>query len=287
MNDKKRSQIFDYAVVDGRRVPFEQAQVSIFNKALWASFGVYESVKVDKGCPFYLEEHLRRLHQSAAMLDLGLELDITTLEGWFELLLEIDRQATWSLRIVALGASNPDERPIVAMQADVLPTYPETFYEKGTAAVLYAGQRSLPMCKSLNTLVNHLARRAAHQVGAVEGILHHNGYLTEGARSNLFAVRAGKLITPPAEEVLSGITRDIILQEMRETDFPVVEALLPVDLSLYDELFITSTSMHVLPVVRVNDQAIGDGRVGPVTRLAMARFNSHYQQVVCVAAGRL
>jgi branched-subunit amino acid aminotransferase/4-amino-4-deoxychorismate lyase len=287
LNDKKPSPIFDYAVVNGARVPFEQAQVSIFNKALWASFGVYETVKIDRGCPFYLEEHLHRLHQSAAMLDLGLELDITTLEGWFELLLEVDRQATWSLRIVALGASDPGERPIVAMQADVLPTYPEIFYEKGTTAVLYAGQRSLPMCKSLNTLVNYLARRTAHRLGGVEGLLHHDGYLTEGARSNLFVVRGGKLSTPPVEQVLSGITRDIILQEMRETDFPVVEALLPVDLSLYDELFITSTSMQVLPIIQVNDQAIGDGQVGPVTRLAMARFRAHYQQLICVAADRV
>lgn len=287
MNDKKRSKIFNYAVVNGARIPFEQAQVSIFNKALWASFGVYETVKVDRGCPFYLEEHLHRLHQSAVMLDLGLEPDTATLTGWFELLLEVDRQATWSLRIVALGASDSGEKPVVAMQADVLPTYPDILYEKGTSAVLYAGQRSLPMCKSLNTLMNHLARRAAHRLGAVEGLLHHNGYLTEGARSNLFAVRGGKLITPPKEEVLSGITRDIILQEMRETDFPVFEEPMPVDLSLYDELFITSTSMQVLPIIKVNDQAIGDGQVGPVTRLAMARFKAHYQQLVCVTADRV
>lgn len=286
MNDKNRSKIFDYAVLNGSLIPFEQAQISIFNKAIWASFGVYETVKIDHGCPFHLEEHLRRLHQSAQMLDLGLAVDIPTLAGWFYQLLDIDRQATWSLRIVALGPSDANSKPVVAMQADVLPTYPDVCYREGGAAVLYAGQRALPTCKSLNALVNHLARRAAHRAGAVEGLLHHGGHLTEGARSNLFAVRDGQLITPPSEEVLSGITRDIILQVMRETDYPVVEAPMPVDITLYGEFFISSTSMHVLPIVQIDGRPVGNGGVGPVTRLAMSRFEAYYRQVVCAAAGQ-
>jgi branched-subunit amino acid aminotransferase/4-amino-4-deoxychorismate lyase len=172
------------------------------------------------------------------------------------------------------------------MQADVLPTYPDVCYREGGTAVLYAGQRALPTCKSLNTLVNHLARRAAHRAKTVEGLLHHGGHLTEGARSNLFAVRDGQLITPPAEEVLSGITRDIILQVMRETDYPVVEAPMPVDITLYGEFFISSTSMHVLPIVQIDGRPVGNGGVGPVTRLAMSRFEAYYRQVVCAAAGQ-
>jgi branched-subunit amino acid aminotransferase/4-amino-4-deoxychorismate lyase len=129
-------------------------------------------------------------------------------------------------------------------------------------------------------LVNFMARRAATRVGALEGLLYHNGYLTEGARSNLFAVRQGKLLTPPATDVLSGITRDIILQVMVDTSSPVIEAPLPTDLSLYEEIFISSTSMHVMPITRIDGQPIGSGQVGPITKLAMARFETHYRAVM-------
>jgi branched-subunit amino acid aminotransferase/4-amino-4-deoxychorismate lyase len=272
--------IFDHAVINGELMPLEQAQISFFNKAFFFSFGVYESVQVDRGRPFYLEEHLRRLYQSAAMINLQLGADTPTLAAWFERLRQIEPAATWSLRITAIGPVEPHERAIIGMYADPLPTYPDAFYQNGAAVVLFEGQRFMPACKSLNTLVNYLARRAATQAGALEGLLHHQGCLTEGSRSNLFAVRQGRLITPPEADVLSGITREVIIQVMRDTPYPVIETAVPVDLSLYEEVFISSTSMHVMPITRINGQVIGQGQVGPVTRLAMERFERYYHQIM-------
>jgi len=274
--------IFDYAVINGKSMPFNQAQISIFNKALFSSFGVYETVKVDRGRPFYLENHLRRLLKSAAMLELDLDVDTATLAAWFDQLLQVDPQATWSLKILGIGAIEAGQNPIIAMQADLLPTYPDVFYQTGATAVLYEGQRALPACKSLNTLVNYLARRAAMRAGALEGLLHHQGFLREGSRSNLFVVRQGQLITAPETEVLSGITRDIIVRAMQETAHPVVAAPISIDLSLYEEIFVSSTSMHVLPITRIDGQSIGSGQVGPVTRLAMEHFAQHYHQIMAV-----
>jgi branched-chain amino acid aminotransferase len=277
--------IFDYAVVNGQLMPLEQAQISLFNKAYFSSFGVYESVKVEHGRPFYLEEHLHRLHKSAAMLELELGVDVPTLSHWATLLCQLDPQATWNLRILAVGAVEAGGQPLIGLQAEPLVTYPATLYESGAGAVLYEGQRALPRCKSLNTLVNYLARRTATRVGALEGLLHHHGYLTEGSRSNLFAVRQGQLLTPPEAEVLSGITRDIIVHVMQETAYPVVEAPLTINLSLYEEIFITSTSMHVMPITRIGSVPIGEGRVGPVTRLVMERFAGHYRRVMSEPRG--
>ena len=138
----------------------------------------------------------------------------------------------------------------------------------------------MPACKSLNTLVNFMARREATRAKALEGLLHHHGCIIEGSRTNLFAVRQGQLITPPASDVLSGITRDIILQVMQNTEYPVIETSLPVDLSLYEEIFISSTSMHVMPITQISGHPIGNGQVGPITQLAMERFKAHYRQVI-------
>jgi D-alanine transaminase len=128
--------------------------------------------------------------------------------------------------------------------------------------------------------VNYLARRAATRAGALEGLLHHEGYLTEGSRSNLFAVRQGQLVTPPENKVLSGITRDIVVRVMQETPHPVIEAPISIDLSLYEEIFISSTSLHIMPITRIDGQPIGNGQVGPVTHLAMERFERHYRQML-------
>jgi branched-subunit amino acid aminotransferase/4-amino-4-deoxychorismate lyase len=217
---------------------------------------------------------------SARLLNIDLQVDVSILRSWFNLLADVDRSATWSLRILALGAAQPDEQPIITMWAEPLPTYPRQLYQQGAAIIFFEGQRSLPACKSLNTLVNFLARRAAQEVGALEGILHHNGYLTEGARSNIYAVRQGQLITPPAADVLSGITRDIILNVMEDTDFPVVEQPLPTDALLYQEFFISSTSMHVMPVTQIDGRPVGNGQVGPITRRVMGRFDTHYRQMM-------
>jgi branched-subunit amino acid aminotransferase/4-amino-4-deoxychorismate lyase len=272
--------IFDYAILNGELLPVGQPQVSIFNPVFFAGFGVYETVKVDRGRPFYLESHLRRLRQSAQMIDLELEIEVETLTAWFEKLRCVEPQATWSLKIIALGAVEAGAGPIIGMQPTPLPTYPADYYRHGAAAILYEGRRFMPQCKSLNMLINYLARREAIRAGALEGLLHHNGVLTEGSRSNLFAVRQGQLVTPPETTVLSGITREIIMQVMKETDHPVTETPLPVDLSLYEELFISSTSMHVMPVVRINDSPIGSGQVGPITKSVMSYFETHYRQVM-------
>ncbi len=282
MNENNRSQIFNYAILNGACIPQAQAQVSLFDQALLSSFGVYEAIKVDRGRPFYLEEHLRRLLKSAELLDLSLGVEAPTLVEWFDRLNRVDPKATWRLTVIGLGAVEPGGQPIIAMQPEPMRTYPAELYRRGARAVLYEGQRALPACKSLNTLVNFLARRAATRVGALEGLLHHDGYLTEGARSNLFAVRRSQLLTPPAAAVLSGITRDIIVQVMADTSQPVIEARLSTDLSQYEEFFISSTSMHVMPVTEIDGQPIGNGQVGPVTQLAMARFAAHYQQIMGV-----
>jgi branched-subunit amino acid aminotransferase/4-amino-4-deoxychorismate lyase len=280
LEDANQSPIFEYAIVNGERLPVTEALVSIFNKAIFASFGVYETVKIECGCPFYLEDHLHRLLQSAALIDLELGVNVSTLTGWVERLKQIAPEATWRLIIIAFGANESSARPIIAMRPEPLPKYPDEFYQQGASAILYEGQRAIPVCKSLNTLVNFLARRAASRSDALEGLLYHNAHLTEGSRSNLFAVLQGQLITPPAGEVLSGITRDIIVQVMADTPYPVSEASLSTDLALYEEFFISSTSMHVMPITRINGRPIGGGQVGPVTRLAMERFEAHYRKVM-------
>ena len=103
---------------------------------------------------------------------------------------------------------------------------------------------------------------------------NHRGELAECAQSNIFLVRGGAALTPPIDAgILEGVTRNFVFEVGASAGIPVREASLrPADLATADELFVTSTSREVLAVTRVDQDAVGDGRPGPVTRALAAEF---------------
>lgn len=265
---------FQLGLVDGDIRRVEEITISLAHSVFLTSLGVYESIQVDQGRPFHLEDHLQRLCASAHLIDLHLP-PVPEMLGWGETLIQRLPQSTYALQILVVGPEEPAYKPIIAFIPKPIRTYPPDFYRLGASAISFEGQRALPQCKSFNTLVNHLARMAAGKAGAIEAILTHNNELFEGARSNLFAVVGGRLVTPSRIQTLSGITSDIVLQVMQNTPYPVSEGSIFLNSPL-SELFITSTSMHVLPVTHFNGKKIGDGKVGPVTRMVMSNFEDYY-----------
>lgn len=265
------------AIVNGAVLPIEQARISLANPALLGAFGVYESIEVIGGVAFHLEDHLARLADSARMLDLELPCRMDELAGWVRHLMVANARADSFLRVVAWGDARNGDESVVAVLPQARPRYAEAFYRVGAPAVTFEGCRFMPACKSLNTLVNYLARRKAVRAGVLEGILYTDGQLTEGARSNLFVVRRGQLQTPPTDRTLSGITREVVLRLARAAGHRVAEVpIYLADWDEFEECFLTSTSMHIVPVVRIDGRAIGQGEVGPVTRDLMERFAQYH-----------
>lgn len=268
-------------VLNGALLNQEEACISIFNQALFHGFGVYESIAVESGRCFHLEDHVGRLFQSARMIELPIPYEHSAIQGWVENLLEVDRISESLLRIIVVGP-NGDEDTLIYILPTPLPRYPRTLFMSGARAITFEGCRPLPQAKTLNTLVNYLALRRARQAGVHEAFLvNTENCLTEGSRSNLFVVAGGKLITPPARQVLSGITREIVWKLAELRGIAVIEQpIRKADLASVEEMFVTSTSMHVIPIVQVDDQHIGRGQVGPITRTLMWDFESYYTKVM-------
>jgi branched-subunit amino acid aminotransferase/4-amino-4-deoxychorismate lyase len=269
---------FYHVSLNGKIVPADMARISLLNPAWQNGFGVYESIEVIKGVPFHLEEHLARLADSARLIELELPYVAADMTRWVkDLIARIEGDCI--LRVVALGAASEDDERTVAILPQLLPRYPEQYYHCGVRLVSYEGCRHLPACKSLNTLVNFLARRHATRAGVHEAVLCSNGKLTEGSRSNIFAVQRGELLTPPTGQVLSGITRDIALRLAAEAGIVVRErSLYLAQITQYDEFFITSTSMHVMPVVAIDDLEVDRGHVGRVTAELMQHFDEYHRR---------
>lgn len=276
-----------FASVNGRIVPADQARVSILDNGFTFGDSVYETLRTYGGRPFLLGRHLARLRGSAARLgisipasDGGLEADLG------ELLARAANGESYIRLIVTRGVGDISynfervQGPTVVMAAKPFQPYPEAHYRDGVDVVLSSVRRNHPLSldpaiKSCNLLNNILAVREAQARGAAEPILlNHAGEVAEGASTNVFAVRAGALLTPPLEAgILAGITRQFVLELARELALRAREESLPVDALLSaDEAFLTSTTRELMPIRSIDARPVGSGRPGPLTRRLLAVY---------------
>lgn len=273
----------DYIFVNGKWVGPGEALVPVEDRGYQLADGVYEVVRVYGGRAFALQPHLDRLARSAAELEMDLPL---TLDEVGALVKEAPgRRGVEDGQVyiqVTRGAAPrvhhfpEDARPSLVVYASPLRRQPAALYETGADAVVVPDERWLRCdIKSINLLPNALAKERARRAGALEALLLREGVgMTEGSSSNLFIVRDGRLETAPASRwILRGITRDIVLELAAQAHIPAAERFFSKEeLLSADEAFVTSTTMEVMPLARVDGQAIGAGRPGPVTKTLMAAF---------------
>ncbi|MER2599577.1 MAG: aminotransferase class IV [Caldilineales bacterium] len=267
-----------YVSHNGRLLAAAQAAISIFNPALFGAFGVYESIQQRRGVVFRLPDHLARLAASAEAIGLSLPAALPEISAWTHDVLAANNCRDALIRLLALGPSAGYPAELFIWPETPRTPAPE-MAAQGVGAITFTGERALPHAKSLNTLVNRLALAAALAAGEHEGLLvNRAGCLTEGASSNLFVIQGGVLCTAPDDEVLAGVTQIEVLRLAVDLGLPVVQCALPLaELASWDEAFLTSTSRHVLPLVRVDGRIIGAGQPGPITQRLQAAFEALFE----------
>ena len=274
--------------VNGVVTDGDHAVVSVFDHGFLYGDGVYETLRTYNRQPFLLDRHLARLRASAHRL----ALDVPPTDGDLETRIRqtmgrVNPGGEVTVRILVtrgVGELTYDPaacpHPTVVIIARPHRDTPDTMLRDGVsvvvASVLRNHPRSVdPSIKSNNLLNNVLAMQEAIRQGAYEAILlNHRAELAECSQSNLFAVRDGVVLTPPLDAgLLEGVTRNFLFEVGADIGVPVREAVLrEADLKRVDELFITSTTREVIPVVRVGKRAIGSGRPGPIASRLLTRF---------------
>ncbi len=278
----------DIAYLNGKWLPIAQAKVSVEDRGFQFADGVYELIRVYDGRPFHLRGHLARLAESARQIEIAPTRSLAQLERIALIGCRKSGHASAKIYIqLTRGAAPrlhhfPEKiKPTWVMTFRKLVPMEETVRKLGVS-VLTVEDARWGRChiKSLNLLANVMAREQAIRAGHFEAIFVRDGLITEGAGSNVFAVLGSKIITPPeGPAVLSGITREVVLDLGKKSGFSMVEEALSLDqLRAADELFLTGTTIEVLSVVRLNGKKIGSGRPGPVGRALHAAFLSHLQQ---------
>ncbi|MCH8045467.1 MAG: branched-chain-amino-acid transaminase [Planctomycetes bacterium] len=273
--------------INGTLYDKADAKISVYDHGLLYGDGVFEGIRSYGGRVFRLEQHLDRLWESAQAIWLEIPISRDEMTAAInETLLANEIIDGYIRLIVTRGAGtlgldpNKTADPQVIVIADTIALYPDEYYENGLDIVTVATQRNHPAAldpriKSLNYLNNILAKIEGLRAGCVEALmLNHDGEVAECTGDNIFLVRGGALATPPTTAgILAGITRGVVIELAQGAGLAVHEdPLSRRDVYVADECFLTGTAAEVVPVVRIDDRVIGDGKPGPVTRDLMQRF---------------
>jgi branched-chain amino acid aminotransferase len=279
-----------FASINGNVVPAEEARVSVLDNGFAFGDSVYEVLRTYGGRVFEPGRHFRRLRASAARLGFSVPASDSDLLAQVDGLVARAGKGESYIRIVVsrgLGDCSYNlervQGPTVVMIQKPLPPYPPWHYADGIKIAAVGVRRNHPRAldpaiKSSNLLNNILAVREAHARGAEEPVLlNQEGFLAEGASTNVFLARDGTLYTPPLSAgILAGITREVVLELLPGLGIPSREEPLRLeDLLSADEAFMTSTTREVVPVKQVDETPLRQGSPGPLTRRVMEAFRAY------------
>jgi len=276
------------AFFNERFIGLDEPVLPVEERGLQFGDGVYELIRIYRGIPFTLKEHLTRLEQSAQSILLVLP---KTVEELAELVQAgIDRaginEGTVYIQVTRGTAPRGHLFP------GGIPSNLYIIWKEGVPSL--DKQRSVGVkvftfpderwnncyIKSICLLPNILAKEKAHQRGGHEAILIRENEIKEGSSTNLFIVKDGVFKTPVADQsILNGITRQKIIDILKQHDIPVLETRLTIDdIEVADEMLITSTTQEAVPVVMVNHRVIGTGKPGPYFQKLITWFQIEVDQ---------
>jgi branched-chain amino acid aminotransferase len=294
--------------VNGTITPADDAVVPVYDHGFLYGEGVYETMRTYNRVPFLFDRHVRRLRASADHLQLRVPFDDKTLarsigdtvaaafgqpsggrgtnpEAYIRVLLTRGvGELTYDVK------ATPEPSLVIIVKP--LEEPPARVFDSGIKISLVPVLRNHPgsvnpIIKSNNLLNNALAMQEAYRRGAEEALMcNYRGELSECSQSNFFLVRKGMALTPASEAgLLEGVTRAFLFEVGRDVGVEVRNATLyPADLEAADEVFITSTTRELSPVVRIDDRVVGNGRPGPVFNTLLAGYRKRAQELTRAAA---
>lgn len=276
--------------LNGEFLPSDQARVSVFDRGFIFGDGVYEVIPVFGGRLFRLPHHLARLEASLAAIRLRNPHAASEWNTIFTRLMAQNGTGDQSIYLqVTRGvaprdhAFPPNVTPTVFAYAQPLKYPPAEQLAQGVAAITTEDIR-WRRCdiKAIALLANALLRQQAIEQGAVEAILVRDGFVTEGAASNIFIFSGNRLVTPPkGPYILPGVTRDLVVEIARAKNIPCDEQAVSIEaLRSADEIWLTSSTKEILPITHLDGRPVGSGKPGPMHARMFALYKEYKQAFI-------
>ncbi|WP_296893204.1 D-amino acid aminotransferase [Thiobacillus sp.] len=281
--------------LNGQFLPLAEAKVSVLDRGFVFGDGVYELVPVYSGKPFRLDAHLHRLQFSLGGIRLA---NPHSVAEWRERILQLIARQDFADQSVYIQVTRGtpvegqplrdhafphDVPPTVFMFAQPLVTATPAQKAAGVCAVSALDNRWLRCnIKAISLLANLLLRQQAVDAGCAETVMLRDGFLTEGAASNIFVVKDGVVRAPPPSSLmLTGITYDVVLELAAAHDIPhEVRAIAEAEVRGADELWMTSSTKEIMAIVALDGVPVGAGVPGPLAMRMDALYQTFKQQVM-------
>jgi branched-subunit amino acid aminotransferase/4-amino-4-deoxychorismate lyase len=275
--------------LNGRFTRAATARVSALDRGLLHGDGLYDTWRSYDGAPFAVAAHVKRLAKGARRLGLPSPGPAALWERRSRLLLRRNGLRDAAVRLtITRGAAGEalaparSARPTLLLHARALPPDLATRQAHGVAAVTLPFPRDAAPAWGTTKLLGQasavVGRGIAARRGAAEGLyVTPEGEVTEATGANLFVVERGAVVTPPVGAgILPGVTRALVVALAHRIGLPIREQAVSVArLRRAGEVFLTASSIEIVPVVRLDGRVVGRGRPGPVTRLLQARYTAH------------
>jgi D-alanine transaminase len=266
---------------NGEFIPVEQLIIPIDERGHQFGDGVYEVIRIYDGKFFMLEEHIDRLFKSAQAIRLQVSQSNEEIQQLIHEAVEKSGLPDCDVYIqITRGVATrkhlfPDVPVSISMTIRPMKSTDDIVRKKGMKAIFHEDERwANCYIKSLNLLPNILAKQTAQDAGCYEAILVKDGFVTEGTSSNVYMISDKTIYTTPlSKHILAGITRMAVKEIANDMGIPFIEKQFTTDeLLLADEVFITSTTNEVMPIVNIDGTTIKDGSAGEVTLALNEKF---------------
>ncbi|WP_225000252.1 aminotransferase class IV [Cesiribacter sp. SM1] len=254
-----------------RIVQANEAVLPLQDLSMFRGYAIFDYARTHKGKPLLLEQYLKRFRSSAQALRLPLKQSNEELSRIIGELIDRNGFTESGVRLLLTGGYSPDvftpADPNLMIRIENSTLAPQAAYTEGVSLLTNEYLRDWPQVKHTNYLnaIRHWPRVSA--AGATEILYYWQDEVLECSRSNFFIVKGGKLITSTTEYILAGITRAGVLALAREQGIKTEERIFSLEeVWQADEAFITGTTKRVMPVIKIDDRPIGNGKPGPVSQ---------------------
>jgi branched-chain amino acid aminotransferase len=274
-----------YYFLNGQLIDAQAPALPLNDLGLFRGYGIFDFLRTQGGKPLLAEAYVRRFLHSAEALGLKLPYSQPALLEIIDSLLERNGLAESGIRLLCTGGASADmfspaEKSLLAIRIEPLKMPPAHYYSQGVKLISCEFRRELPQVKHTNYLNAIRLWPGVQAAGAVELLYHAGGEWLECSRSNLFMVKEQVLITPPADRVLAGITRQEILALARKLGIKVEERRIDYkELWQADEVFISGTTKRVLPVVQLDEHSFPDRQPGPVSQQLLQTWKEEVERI--------
>ncbi len=244
---------YKYFSHNGNLLPIEKATIPVSNIEYSYGFGVYESLRVRNNIVYFEKQYIKRLLNSASILGISHLFITGKISEFISNLINQEKPDTCNIKMLLIGGRTAEESQLFIILLN--PFFPDRkLYTSGVSTITYKFQRMFPNAKTLNMLGSYMAYRKAKENSCYDALLvDENKNIIEGTRTNFLVIKDKKIFTQPEEQILEGITREIVLHIAKKKGYQIVEKNVSIEaLSDFDSAFLTSTSSKIIPIKKID-----------------------------------